>query len=76
MVKQGTMKYKRHKWLSKFYHAKCRYCDFDVDSRNAVGLAAQHFNKYNHSIDIEMSGSIMFLNDKDNKEQEALKRGA
>ncbi len=33
--------------------AICRNCGFYQSAKNAMGLAAQHHNKYGHTVDVE-----------------------
>ena len=35
------------------YWGQCRDCDFTVSSRNAVGLASQHAQRYKHQVWVE-----------------------
>ena len=57
----------RNTWKYFFYHAKCEDCDWELDSKNALGLAAQHHDKYDHNIFIDVSGGIKYVNDKEDK---------
>jgi hypothetical protein len=43
-----------------FACARCCDCDWTLDSKNAIGVAAKHSDKYDHWVDVDISSSVSF----------------
>jgi len=59
----------RNTWRFFDYFAKCNECNWKLDSKNALGLAAQHHDRTGHSIGIEVQGHVLYLSDADHKQR-------
>lgn len=53
--------------------AVCETCGWSAYTRNALGLAAQHARRLDHSVNVEQILSISYLNDADSSALEARK---
>ena len=45
-------------------YANCFDCGWELDARNAMGVAAQHAKKYGHQVHVETTLLVMFNSDK------------
>ena len=54
---------RRNTWRFFDYQARCRGCEWELYSKNALGVAAQHHDRTGHSVDIEVSGCVSYLSE-------------
>jgi hypothetical protein len=43
-----------------FAEARCLDCGWSLSSKNAIGVAAKHSDKYDHWVDVDISSSVSF----------------
>ncbi len=60
---------RRNTWRWFDYSVFCQGCDWKYFGKNGLGLAAQHHDKYGHSVNVEVTGGVSYLNDEDDAKQ-------
>ncbi len=56
----------RNKWGSTYSRADCQECDFLHEwTKNAAGLAAQHYDRTGHTIDVSVEITYTYYSDSD-----------
>ena len=53
----------RNTWTFFTYFARCTECSWELSSKNALGLAAQHHDRTGHSIATDVEGHVDYLTD-------------
>ena len=48
-------------------YATCWTCGWELESNNAVGVAAQHARRYGHQVDVEVTRNIRFDGERDER---------
>lgn len=52
---------KRHTWRWFRYSVRCQECNWELlDTKNGLGLAAQHCDRYGHDVHVEVSGGVTY----------------
>jgi hypothetical protein len=59
----------RNTWRWFVYRVNCDGCDFCVESKNGLGLAAQHHDRTGHDVHAEVMGNVSYLSDASHAEE-------
>lgn len=58
-------------WRFFDYTVSCEDCGWELSGKNGLGLAAQHHDKYGHTVHVQIVGSVTYAS---NVEHERLKQ--
>lgn len=62
-----------HLWRFYDYHALCNDCGWESWTTNAQGNAAQHSRRYNHTVVVDVNGSVTYASDEQDNELRAMR---
>ena len=63
----------RHCWRRFDYHAECMDCDWESCARNALGNAAQHCDRTDHTVIVGVEGVVTYCGDAENERRQQAK---